>query len=96
MARAKAMMMLGDWFSAAEALAMGLVNEVVPPAQLLPRAMEVATRLAGFNPVTMTEMKRIMNRPLREQLDGVLAAEDVAIKAAIKASGAPLGAASKL
>src|SRR5262247_1466368 len=36
----------GDHFDAAEALRLGLVNEVVPPDQLLPRARALAERIA--------------------------------------------------
>ena len=36
----------GDHFDAAEALRLGLVNEVVPPEQLLPKARALAERIA--------------------------------------------------
>ena len=38
--------MTGDHFDAAEALRLGLVNEVVPLAELLPRARALAERIA--------------------------------------------------
>ena len=48
----------------AEAMAMGLVNEVVPAASLLPRAMEAATRFAAIAPVTFGITKRAMLAPI--------------------------------
>jgi len=48
----------------AEAKAMGLVDEVVPAAELLPRAMEAATRLSAIAPVTFGITKRAMVAPI--------------------------------
>lgn len=43
---------------AATALGWGLVNEVVEPDQLLPRACELAERIAGFDPVAVDHSKK--------------------------------------
>ena len=45
MAKAKEIMMIGDWIAADKAVSLGLANEVVAPDALLARAMEVATDL---------------------------------------------------
>jgi len=39
-------LLLGEMFDAAEALRLGIVNEVVPASTLMERVREVATRLA--------------------------------------------------
>ncbi len=46
--RARQMSFTGDYVDAAKAYDWGLVNEVVPHADLLPRALEVATHIAGI------------------------------------------------
>jgi enoyl-CoA hydratase len=46
---ARRMSLTGDYLSAAEALAAGLVTEVVPHADLLPTARRVATSIVGNN-----------------------------------------------
>ena len=56
-------MMLGDWFSAEDAVALGLANEVVAPAALLPRAIELATELTEKKAEALRLGKRIMNHP---------------------------------
>ena len=44
--RALGLLLTGESVSAARALAMGLVDELAPPGQLIPRALERAARLA--------------------------------------------------
>jgi enoyl-CoA hydratase len=51
------MLMIGDTFSAAEALEMGLLNYVVPGAQLLDRALELAGKLAANGPLAVQKVK---------------------------------------
>ncbi len=51
--RALEMILTGRPFPAKEALAMGLVNEVVPPGQSLKRAVELANILAKFPQICM-------------------------------------------
>lgn len=48
----------------AEAMAVGLVDQVVPAADLLTRAMEAAARLAAIAPVTFGITKRAMVAPI--------------------------------
>ncbi|BDG61061.1 enoyl-CoA hydratase-related protein [Caldinitratiruptor microaerophilus] len=56
--RALLMCLTGDPVSAAEALRIGLVDLVVPDAELLPRARELAAKLAGKAPVAARLIKR--------------------------------------
>lgn len=50
-------MMTGQRFSAHDMLTRGVVNEVVAPEKLLPRAQEIAARLARFNPIAVQVIK---------------------------------------
>ena len=84
MAKAKEIMMRGKWISAESALALGLVNEVVAPDELLQTAMDVAIELAAKNPETLRLMKEVMNAPLRSQLEAVLDVENRTLLQSIK------------
>ncbi|MGY1815508.1 enoyl-CoA hydratase-related protein [Blastococcus sp. SYSU D00820] len=55
--RAKEMWYLNAKYSAAQALAMGLVNEVVPAAELMARATEVARTIATRSPLAIGALK---------------------------------------
>ena len=55
--RAKEMWYLNRKYSATDALAMGLVNEVVPAASLMQRAHEVADELAARSPMALAALK---------------------------------------
>jgi enoyl-CoA hydratase len=46
---------------APEALAIGLVNQVVPADRVLPTARELAVQLAGFDPLVLAHLKRSVN-----------------------------------
>lgn len=59
------MLLLGQRIDAATAMSWGLVNEVVPAAQLLARAEEIARRLAGADGAVLDYAKRA----LREMSD---------------------------
>lgn len=55
--RAKEMWYLNKKYTAQQALAMGLVNEVVPAAELQDRAIEVATEIASRGPLAIASLK---------------------------------------
>jgi naphthoate synthase len=55
--RAKEMWYLNRKYTAQEALAMGLANEVVPADQLLARALEVAREITTRSPLAIAGMK---------------------------------------
>ena len=61
-ARAKQMMFTGDMIDAQEALRIGLVSYVVPHAELMPRAMALAERIAANPPLALRYMKEGLRR----------------------------------
>jgi enoyl-CoA hydratase len=61
-ARARELCMTGDAIGAAEALRIGLVNAVVPAAELLPKAREVAQKIAAKAPLAIAAIKRAIVR----------------------------------
>jgi 2-(1,2-epoxy-1,2-dihydrophenyl)acetyl-CoA isomerase len=80
-ARAMDFLMRNRIVSAAEALALGLVHEVVPPEQLLPRALELATELANGPQVAMRLLKRAVYNAA--EMTFLQALDDIASKTAI-------------
>jgi len=73
--RAKEMILSGLPFSAAEAEAWGLVNKVLPQAQLLDAAFTIATRIAGNGPIAVRQAKQAIHRGLQMSLADGLAFE---------------------
>jgi len=67
--------------SAAEALELGLVHEVAPPDELLPRAMALARELAGGPQVSMRLLKRSIYNAAEQPW--AMALDDIAAKTAI-------------
>lgn len=59
--RARQLLYTGDSIKAAEAKSLGLVNEVVPKADLLTRAKTVAERIAKNAPLAVAATKRTVN-----------------------------------
>ena len=57
--RARQMSFTGDFIPPQRAYEWGLVNEVVPHDQLLPRAHEVAASVASIPPATIAELRRV-------------------------------------
>lgn len=55
--RAMELLLTGDTISAEEALAYGFLNYVVPPAALLPKAMEIAAKIAGNGPLAVRAVR---------------------------------------
>jgi enoyl-CoA hydratase/carnithine racemase len=60
-ARAKELIFTARTFSAAEALAWGLVNAVYPPDELLPAALAMATTIAGHSAAAVRAAKRVID-----------------------------------
>ena len=60
--KAKELMFFGDDVSAADAHAMGLVNRVVPPEELMPTARDWGERLASQPTKSLTMSKLLVNR----------------------------------
>src|SRR4029079_3822384 len=58
--RARELCYTGDTINAEEALRIGLVNAVVPHAELLPKVKEVAAKIASKGRVAVAQCKRVM------------------------------------
>jgi len=69
-------MMLGKPIPADEALALGMVNSVVPRESLETAATELAKRLKAMPALSLAKMKRLVNLSLFSGLDTVLEAEE--------------------
>lgn len=67
-ARAKQMILSGQPVDAQKALAWGLVNEVVPAAQLQARTLELATQIAGNAPIAVQAAKQLIDAGLGNAL----------------------------
>jgi enoyl-CoA hydratase len=70
--KANELLLLGERLSAAEAQAAGIVNRVVPDAELETTVAEWAGKLAGKSPVIMRLGKEAMRRQLDMPLDDAL------------------------
>ena len=73
--RAASLLMLGEPLDAQTALAQGLVNRVVPAAELLSQARARAARLASLPAASLRETKRLMKLGLAEQVQSRMAVE---------------------
>ena len=64
--RAKALEILltGRWIKAEEALRVKLVNQVIPRKELLPRAEELANRIAAYDPIAVSYAKQAIIKGL--------------------------------
>ena len=71
---ARDLLLTGRIFDAAEALKMGLINEIVPPENLLDRARELASRLAENSPLSLLNTKRLLTNQARAELDSQIEA----------------------
>jgi enoyl-CoA hydratase len=70
--RANELLLLGERWSAQEALAVGIVNKVVPVEDLAVAVAEWAEKLAGKSPVIMRLGKEAMRRQLDMSFDDAL------------------------
>jgi len=59
---AKELVLTGEMISAARAYEIGLVNRVVPPAELMETAREIARKILAKGPVAVAAAKSSMNR----------------------------------
>jgi enoyl-CoA hydratase len=70
--RAKEYLMTGDFIDAATAERIGLVNHVVPADELLPKARELAERLANGATWAIRWTKASVNKTIRDRLNLIL------------------------
>ena len=73
--RAFRWLLSGKTFSAADALAMGLVNEVVPHARLMEKARELALEITAHSPLALTAIISAVSRGLNMTIGEGLHAE---------------------
>jgi len=59
--KAKQMILTGDHIGAAEAYRIGLVDEVYPPEELLPKAKDMAKKIASKGPLAIKAAKEAIN-----------------------------------
>jgi Enoyl-CoA hydratase (EC 4.2.1.17) len=71
-AKAKELLMTGDSIDAREAERLGLVNKVVPEAELMPAAMGLAKRLADGPTLAIQWTKMAINKVVRERVNLIL------------------------
>jgi len=72
LSRASEMSFTGDVISAETAQNWGLVSRVVPAAELLPAAMDLATRIAANPPHAVRLTKRLLREAMNTRLDTLL------------------------
>jgi enoyl-CoA hydratase len=73
--RAMLLLLTGSMFSVAEAFAAGIISEVAPTGQALPRALEIAAEIAAMPSVAVIQIKEIVNAGLNAPLDVALMLE---------------------
>jgi enoyl-CoA hydratase/carnithine racemase len=66
MNRAKYFMLMGQEISAEDALSIGMVNEVLEPGDLLPRAWDLAREFVRKSPLVLRYTKIAMNHTVRQ------------------------------
>ena len=85
------LLLTGDLVDAAEALRLGLIEEITDPAECLPRAVALAERIALNSPVAVAAAKRVataaLGLPLSAGLDLERAAFLACFAAADRAEG---------
>lgn len=76
--KAKAMrwLLTGDVFDARTASDMGIVSEIVPDAEVLERALEMARAIAGLAPLAVAAIKESVNHGANSPLDSALIFEN--------------------
>lgn len=76
--RAKYLLFTGESIPAAEALSLGLVNKVVPAAELEAAVEKLVLRLSEKSPIALRRVKRLIDDGLEAPLDGALRLEMIA------------------
>jgi enoyl-CoA hydratase len=90
-AKAMEILLIGDPFPASEALAMGLVNDVVPHERLMARARDYAQRLAENGPLAVRKIKEGVVRTSGMPLVDALRVEDEVSAAVLSSKDAREG-----
>jgi 2-(1,2-epoxy-1,2-dihydrophenyl)acetyl-CoA isomerase len=73
--RALELLLLGEKVDASQALALGLANRILPSSELLPRALELAQRLAAGPPLALAAIKSATRAAMTGTLEDALERE---------------------
>ena len=73
--RAKEIVLSGRPFTAQQACAWGMVNEVCEPAELMPRVLDVARQIAANAPIAVRQAKKSIHQGLQTDLTSGLMIE---------------------
>lgn len=90
-AMAMEMLLTGDFIDANRALAIGLINRVVPQEELLPTALRMAQTIAANGPVAIREIKRTVRRAFGAGLEDGFRFEDEAYEVVMQSEDAREG-----
>jgi 2-(1,2-epoxy-1,2-dihydrophenyl)acetyl-CoA isomerase len=71
-------------FDAHEALALGVVNQVVPHNQLIPEATKIAKQIASMPPLAVQKSKEMLRHGMQSTLDQVVQHEVIVFQEALK------------
>jgi enoyl-CoA hydratase/carnithine racemase len=71
-------LLLGEPFTGAEAVAMGIANAALPAAEVLAHARRMAERFNALPPDAVRESKRLMRAPMKERIAAAIDAENAA------------------
>lgn len=83
------MLMSGEWLTARDALAQGLVWRLTPPGQVLIHALAAAHVLAALPPTSIEATKRVLNHGRHAQVVQVLARELIELRILTGLDGSP-------
>lgn len=78
-ARAAELILLGDFFTPAQALEWGLANRTMPSADVLPAALELAGRLTKNAPISLRLAKRVLDQAEMIDAEAALKLESEAL-----------------
>ena len=81
LSRAKRLLYTSERIDAEQALAIGLVDEVTQPPDLMPRALALAAQITACAPASVSLMKRTLDRLSLPELETALALETDALVA---------------
>ena len=73
--RAMELIVLGERHGAAALQRLGIVNRVVPAAELMPAALALAHQVAARSPLATSQLKRVVTSQLKPQLAAALELE---------------------
>jgi enoyl-CoA hydratase len=89
--RAMEILLTGEPIPASTALAIGLVNEIVPPEKLLGRAEELARTIAANGPLALRKIKEAVIRTQGRPLEEAFSIEDECAREVMRSSDAREG-----